>query len=53
MCDTKYRPNPKDFLANLAGPMPLGKKIVLLFRNNLYKIRHGENCCGHPGEPGC
>lgn len=53
MSDKKDRPNVKDVLSNLAGPMPLGRKIGLLFRNNLSKLRHGKNCCGHPGEPGC
>jgi hypothetical protein len=22
-------------------------------RNNAIKIRTGQSCCGHPGEPGC
>jgi hypothetical protein len=38
---------------NLAAPMPLSKKLRLLWQNNLYKVRHHTNCCGHPGEPGC
>lgn len=49
----KPRPNPKDFLTNISGPMPLAKKLGLLFRNNLYKLRNSSSCCGHPGEPGC
>lgn len=53
MCDKKIKPSPKDFLANMRGHMPLGKKLALLVRNNLYKISSGTNCCGHPGEPGC
>jgi hypothetical protein len=51
--DTKVKPNAKEFLNNMSGPMPFGKKLGLLLRNNLHKIRHGKNCCGHPGEPGC
>jgi hypothetical protein len=34
-------------------PMPLGKKISLLLRNNIVKIKNRQDCCGHPGEPGC
>jgi len=53
MSDKKVRPDAKSFLTNMSGTMPLRKKIGLLFRNNLHKIQHGKNCCGHPGEPGC
>ena len=53
MCNKKVKPSPKSFLTNITGPMPLGKKLGLLLKNNLRKIRHGTNCCGHPGEPGC
>ena len=51
MCDEK--PNVRDIVVNLAGPMPLGRKIGLVLKNNFYKLRHRRNCCGHPGEPGC
>jgi hypothetical protein len=53
MSEKKVRPNAKEFLTNMSGPMPFGKKIGLLLRNNFHKLRHGKNCCGHPGEPGC
>ena len=53
MCKEKPRPNVKDILANLTGPMPLGRKLGQVVKNNLYKIRNRTNCCGHPGEPGC
>jgi hypothetical protein len=33
--------------------MPLSKKLWLLLRNNWIKISKFQNCCGHPGEPGC
>jgi hypothetical protein len=51
--DKKNRPAIGDFLTNLSAPMPLGKKISLLLRNNLVKIKNRQDCCGHPGEPGC
>jgi hypothetical protein len=47
------RPSIRDFLTNLSGPMPLGRKISLLIRNNATKIKKRQDCCGHPGEPGC
>lgn len=49
----KDRPGIREFLTNLSGPMPLGKKISLLLRNNAVKIKNRRDCCGHPGEPGC
>lgn len=47
------RPTPNDFLANLREPMPLGRKLHLLFRNVWIKVSKRQSCCGHPGEPGC
>jgi len=41
------------FLTNWSQPMPLGRKLRLLFRNNWIKISKRQRCCGHPGEPGC
>ena len=41
------------FLTNMSVPMPLHRKLYLLFRNNFIKIIKGQSCCGHPGEPGC
>ena len=40
-------------LANLREPMPLPRKLRLVARNYLLRLRHLQNCCGHPGEPGC
>jgi len=40
-------------LTNVSVPMPLRRKLYLVFRNNLIKIRQRQSCCGHPGEPGC
>jgi len=47
------RPSIRDFFTNLSGPRPLSEKITLLIRNNATKIMNREDCCGHPGEPGC
>jgi hypothetical protein len=47
------RPSIRDFFTNLSGQRPLSEKISLLIRNNATKIKNQQNCCGHPGEPGC
>jgi hypothetical protein len=46
-------PTLKGFFTNMSVPMPMGKKLRLVFRNNWIKISRRQNCCGHPGEPGC
>ncbi len=46
-------PGYRAFQANLSAPMPLWRKLRLLLRNNFIKLRRGQSCCGHPGEPGC
>jgi hypothetical protein len=33
--------------------LPVHKKLALTFRNNWIKLRKHQECCGHPGEPGC
>lgn len=54
MCqDSPQRPEVRAFLTNLSGPEPWTVKIRLLLRNNWLKLRRRQNCCGHPGEPGC
>jgi len=50
---TKKKPSLRSLLANLRVDMPWRDKIRLLFRNNWIKIKNVQNCCGHPGEPGC
>jgi len=47
------RPSLRAVLTNLQAPMPLGRKLRLIVRNNWLKLRALQNCCGHPGEPGC
>jgi hypothetical protein len=46
-------PSLKAVLDNIKKPMPLGRKIRLFIRNSASKIISFQNCCGHPGEPGC
>ena len=43
----------KAVFTNMKVQMPLHRKLYLVFRNNWIKIRTRQNCCGHPGEPGC
>jgi len=46
-------PSPDAAWRNLTQPMPLGRKIRLTVRNTSIKIKTHQQCCGHPGEPGC
>ena len=46
-------PSPAASWRNLKVPMPLGRKIRLVVRNTAIKIKTHQQCCGHPGEPGC
>jgi hypothetical protein len=32
---------------------PLATKLRMVVSNNWTKLRHRQNCCGHPGQPGC
>lgn len=43
----------KASFTNLWAPMPLRRKIYLLFRNSYIKVSKRQPCCGHFGEPGC
>jgi hypothetical protein len=53
MCEVKQpRPSPRAFLNNLQGPEALDQKTKLL-HNNWLKLKNFQDCCGHPGEPGC
>lgn len=59
MCDGQNheggsrRPSIQASLENLRQPMPLGRKLRLVFRNNWIKVRTASDCCGNYGEPGC
>jgi hypothetical protein len=53
MCAEKKKPSVKEAVSNLAKPMPLAKKLSLLVKNSTVKLVRLQNCCGHPGEPGC
>jgi len=43
----------KGFFYEPFGTLPLTERIRLLLRNNAIKLKNRQNCCGHPGEPGC
>jgi hypothetical protein len=47
------RPSLGDFLTNLDQPMPLHEKLGKLVRNLWRRVALRQDCCGHPGEPGC
>ncbi len=47
------RPSVSDFLTNLNQAMPWPEKIGKLVRNLWRRVALRQNCCGHPGEPGC
>lgn len=47
------RPSMRDFLTNLDQPVQFHEKMGKLFRNLWLRIALRQNCCGHPGEPGC
>jgi len=49
----KRRPSLSDFLTNLDQPMPRREKLSKLVRNLWRRVALRQNCCGHPGEPGC
>ena len=46
-------PSAKEFLANLAAPIPWPTRARLVLKNNLTKIIRRQGCCGNLGEPGC
>ncbi len=49
----RKRPSLRAVLTNMKAPMPIHRKVYLLFRNNLIKIWRRQSCCGHLGQPGC
>ena len=55
MCSepTPVKPSDKAFLRNLRQPIPAGRKIILVAKNQALKVVRLRTCCGHPGEPGC
>ena len=53
MRNERQRPGPGAFWDNLRRPGPIAWKLRRLAANNLTKLRRRQECCGHPGEPGC
>jgi hypothetical protein len=59
MCNPRLTPNdpgrnsPRKYVHNLAQPMPLGTKLRYIARNLWIRASRLQDCCGHPGQPGC
>ncbi len=52
--ETKQRRGTLDeALTNLQAPPPLPRKVWVIARNLWRRVILRQNCCGHPGEPGC
>jgi hypothetical protein len=52
--DAVTRPSLGAFFGNFRDyDAPLATKVRMVLRNNAIKLRTRQNCCGHPGEPGC
>lgn len=43
----------REYLTNMQVEMPLPRKLYLLVRNAGIRIVRLQDCCGHPGQPGC
>lgn len=47
-------PSFRDSLRNFwRSERALAERTRIAIRNNLIKLRTGQNCCGNHGEPGC
>jgi hypothetical protein len=52
--DQRPGPSPSAFARNLAEyPAGPGRKALLLVRNMCLRVVKVQECCDHPGEPGC
>ena len=47
------RPSLSAFLSNLRQPIPASRWLYLFVRNLSVRVVRRQDCCGHPGEPGC
>lgn len=48
------RPSLRAVFSNWSrSDLPFAQKVAAVLRNNAIKVRTGQNCCGHHGEPGC
>jgi hypothetical protein len=46
-------PSVKAFFNNWSIDLPFHRKLYLAVKNTGIKITKRQDCCGHPGEPGC
>jgi hypothetical protein len=54
MADSKdVRPSPAAAMNNLSVKMPWRRKLRMAMGNYWIRIAKRQDCCGHPGEPGC
>lgn len=54
MSKAKQRPSLQAIFSNWKNsPEPFLTKLGMALKNNLIKLRKGQNCCGHYGEVGC
>jgi hypothetical protein len=51
--DHPGRPSPRKYMRNLTQPLPLGTKLRYIARNLWIRASRLQDCCGHPGQPGC
>jgi hypothetical protein len=51
--DKGVPPSPVAAMNNLRVKMPWRKKLRLMMGNYWIRIAKRQDCCGHPGEPGC
>jgi hypothetical protein len=52
-CPDSDRPTPRKYARNLAQPMSIGIKLRYITRNLWIRASRLQDCCGHPGQPGC
>lgn len=53
MCKEDRHGSASESLQNLRQPMPPGRKVKLILRNQWRKMSTLSDCCGNYGEPGC
>jgi hypothetical protein len=51
--DKKVMPSASAVWNNMRVKMPWRKKLRVAMGNYWIRIAKRQDCCGHPGEPGC
>ena len=47
------KPSPAAAMQNWRATMPWPEKLRMALGNYWIRIAKRQDCCGHPGEPGC